>query len=60
MKEMYLDKHGACSVLSAFQALVEEKTKINLTVSVGLVENFVSDNSYRPSDIISSRKGITV
>lgn len=37
MKEMYLDKHGACSVLAAFQTLVEEKTKINLTVSVGFV-----------------------
>lgn len=57
---MYLDKHGAISVFSAFQAIVDEKLKINLTCSMGFVENFVSDFSYRPSDIIKSRKGITV
>lgn len=60
IKNMYLDKHGACSVLSAFQTVVEEKLKINLTCSMGFVENFVSANSYRPSDIITSRKGLTV
>jgi leucyl aminopeptidase len=37
MKEMYLDKHGAVSVFSAFKTLVEEKAKINLTVSMGYV-----------------------
>ena len=34
--------------------------KINVTCSIGLVENFLSDNSYRPMDIIKSRKGLTV
>ena len=60
MRTMYLDKHGACSVLSAFEAIVEESIKINVTCSIGLVENFLSDNSYRPMDIIKSRKGVTV
>lgn len=60
MKMMYLDKHGACSVFSAFESIVEQKVKINLTCSMGFVENFIADNSYRPSDIIKSRKGITV
>jgi len=27
---------------------------------MGFVENFIADNSFRPSDIIKSRKGITV
>lgn len=27
---------------------------------MGMVENFVGSNSYRPSDIIVSRKGVTV
>jgi len=27
---------------------------------MGFVENFVGSNSYRPADIIKSRKGITV
>lgn len=55
-----MDKCGAVSVLTAFQYVVQEKLKINLTVSMGWVENFISSNSYRPSDIIASRKGITV
>ena len=60
MKSMYLDKHGATSVLSAFKAVVEEKIPINLTCSIGLVENSIGSNAYRPSDIIKSRKGLTV
>ena len=60
MKGMFLDKHGACSVLSAFQGVVEEKLKINLTCSIGMVENSINENAYRQSDIIKSRKGLTV
>ena len=33
---------------------------INLSCSLGFVENFVSSSSYRPSDIIKSLKGLTV
>ena len=57
---MYLDKSGAMTVMAAFQAIVKEKLPINVTCSVGLVENFVSSKSYRPNDIITSRKGLTV
>lgn len=39
---MYLDKCGAMTVLAAFQAIVREKIPINLTASIGLVENFIS------------------
>jgi leucyl aminopeptidase len=60
MYDMFLDKHGMTSVLSAFETIVQEKHKINVTVSAGLVENSISSNSYRPSDIIKSRKGLTV
>lgn len=57
---MFLDKHGAVSVFLAFQTVVLEKLPINLTCSMGFVENFVSHNAYRPMDIITSRKGLTV
>lgn len=57
---MFLDKCGAMTVLSAFQTVVRQKLKINLTCSIGLVENFINENAYRPSDIITSRKGLTV
>ncbi len=60
MREMFLDKQGACSVLAAFEQIVKEKLLVNLTCSIGLVENSIGPNSYRPSDIIKSRKGLTV
>jgi len=46
--------------LAAFRAAVDFGLKVNLTATVGLVENFLSSTSYRPSDIIRSHKGLTV
>jgi leucyl aminopeptidase len=60
MFDMFMDKLGAMAVLSAFQTIVKLKLPINLTCSIGLVENSINENSYRPSDIIASRKGLTV
>ena len=57
---MFLDKCGAVGIFSAFQQIVHEKLKVNLTISLGFVENFLGSASYRPADIIKSRKGITV
>lgn len=52
LKTMFLDKSGACSCLVAFEQIVKEKLRINATVTLGMVENFISGRSYRPSDII--------
>ncbi|EGR31353.1 hypothetical protein IMG5_111970 [Ichthyophthirius multifiliis] len=60
METMYQDKCGAISTLSAFRAAVELDLQVNLTCTLGVVENFLSSNSYRPSDIIKSHKGLTV
>lgn len=57
---MHMDKHGATSVLSAFETISNLSLPVNITVSMGYVENFISDNAYRPLDIIKSRKGLTV
>lgn len=57
---MHIDKHGACSVLSAFESVAKLNLKCNVVAVLGLAENFVSSNSYRPLDIIRSRKGLTV
>lgn len=57
---MFLDKCGACTVLSVFRYAVELNLKVNLSCTVGFAENSVSNNSYRPSDIIKSYKGIEV
>lgn len=37
IKDMHLDKQGAVSVFTAFQFVVKEKLKVNLTVSMGFV-----------------------
>lgn len=55
-----MDKAGACAVLAAFRAAVEMQMPVNLTCSIGVVENFLGSKAYRPSDIIKSHKGLTV
>ena len=57
---MHMDKHGATTVLSVFETISNLQLPVNITVSMGYVENFISDNAYRPLDIIKSRKGLTV
>jgi len=57
---MFLDKHGACSVLLAFKSMVQTKTPLNLVCTIGLVENMLGSKAYHPSDIIKSHKGLTV
>ena len=60
MLDMHLDKHGSCSVLSAIKTISKLKLKANVTASFGFVENSISNNAFRPSDVIKSRNGLTV
>lgn len=60
IEEMWFDKGGACTVLSAFKAAVELNLPINLVCALAFVENLVGSNAYHPSDIIRSYKGLTV
>ena len=60
MEDMYMDKGGASAVFGAFKGIVELGLQVNVTCSIPLAENAVSSTSYRPSDIITSLKGITV
>lgn len=55
-----MDKLGATTVLGSFEAVVRAKLPINLICNLCLVENSINENAYRPSDIITSRKGLTV
>ncbi len=64
MEDMHLDKSGACAVLAAIKQIAEMKLKvkkykkkINVTCTMAFAENSLSNVSYRPSDIIRSRKG---
>ena len=57
---MKKDMGGAATVLGLAQAIMELGWKVRLRVLVPAVENAVSGASYRPSDILTSRKGLTV
>ena len=60
MEPMFLDKHGACSVIGALHGTLELGLKKNIVFAMGFAENSVDANSYIPSDIITSLKGLTV
>ncbi len=57
---MKKDMGGAAHVLGLANMIIHAKLPIRLRVLIPLVENSISGNSYRPSDVITSRKGITV
>jgi len=60
MDSMYCDKAGACTTLAAFKWAVEMQVPVNLTCALALAENSVSSKAYKPQDIITSLKGLTV
>ncbi|MCA9058304.1 MAG: peptidase M17, partial [Planctomycetaceae bacterium] len=60
MLTMKSDMAGAATVLAVVAAAARLKLPVNVTGYLGLVENMVSGTSYRPSDVLTSRKGITI
>lgn len=60
LEYLFTDKGGASSVFAAFQGIVALGLKINVVCSLAMAENVVSGTAYRPGDIITSHKGLTV
>lgn len=60
MALMKKDMGGAACALALFQMAVEARLNVRLSVYLPIVENAVSGNAMRPSDVIGSRKGLTV
>lgn len=60
LEDMFLDKHGACNSLAVFKYLAKANIKMNIICALAVAENSIGSKSYRPSDIIKSRKGYTV
>jgi len=60
MLTMKKDMGGAASVLGLAQAIMDAKLPVRLRVMIPAVENSVSGSSYRPGDVLISRKGLTV
>jgi len=57
---MKKDMGGAANVLALARMVMDAKLKVRLRMLIPAVENAVSGNAFRPLDIFTSRKGITV
>jgi leucyl aminopeptidase len=60
MLRMKKDMGGAATVLGIARELMRRDAPIRLAVRVGCVENSVSGSAMRPSDVIATRKGLSV
>ncbi len=57
---MKKDMGGSAQVLGLARMIMAAKLPVRLRVLIPAVENMVSGNAFRPSDIINTRKGVTV
>lgn len=57
---MKKDMGGAANVLALAHVVMAAKLPVNLRVLIPAAENSVAGNAFRPKDIITSRKGLTV
>lgn len=57
---MKKDMAGAATALAAAQMIMESGLEVRLRVLLPIVENAVSGDSFRPGDVYTSRKGLTV
>jgi leucyl aminopeptidase len=60
MALMKKDMGGAATVLGLAQTIMAAKLPVRLRVLIPAVENAVSGNAFRPSDVLPTRKGVTV
>ena len=60
MALMKKDMGGAAAVLGLAHMIMATGTAIQLRVLIPAVENAVAGNAFRPGDILTSRKGLTV
>ncbi|NRB02734.1 MAG: leucyl aminopeptidase family protein, partial [Rhodobacteraceae bacterium] len=57
---MKKDMGGSAAVLGLARMIMATNMEVRLRVLIPAVENSVSSNSFRPQDILNSRKGLTV
>jgi leucyl aminopeptidase len=57
---MKKDMGGGACVLGLAQIIMDAKLPVHLRVMIPAVENSVSGSAYRPGDVLTSRKGLTV
>lgn len=57
---MKKDMGGAAHVLGLARMIMHAKLPVRLRVLIPAVENAISGSAYRPGDVITSRKGLTI
>ena len=60
MLQMKKDMGGSATALGLAKMIMDAKLDVRLRVLIPAVENSVSGDAYRPQDVLTSRKGITV
>jgi leucyl aminopeptidase len=60
MLMMKKDMGGAANILGLAHAIVSANLPVRLRVLLPVVENAISGNAFRPGDVLSSRRGLTV
>ncbi len=60
MSLMKKDMGGAAAVLSLALMIMEAKLPLRLRVLVPCVENAIASHAFRPGDVLTSRKGLSV
>lgn len=60
MRFMKKDMGGSAHVLALARLVMQADLPVRLVVLVAAVENAVSGDAFRPGDILSSRKGLTI
>ena len=60
MSLMKKDMGGAATVLGLARMIMATSQRVRLRVLIPAVENSVSGNAFRPGDVLTSRKGLTV
>lgn len=60
MRLMKKDMGGAAHALALAQLIMAARLPVRLQLLVPAVENAISGNAFRPGDVVTSRKGLTV
>jgi leucyl aminopeptidase len=57
---MKKDMGGAATTIALAQLIMDARLPVRLRVIIPCVENSIAGNAYRPSDVIGTRKGLSV
>ncbi|HWE47843.1 MAG TPA: leucyl aminopeptidase family protein [Caulobacteraceae bacterium] len=60
MRQMKKDMGGGAHALALGRMVMQAKLPVRLSVLIPVVENAVSGDAFRPGDILSSRRGLTI